>query len=353
VLPGSAVAPAGRPARSRRLAILGIAALFLGIAATVGILIAAAGGGHSRQRPIASLRIALVADVPPNPTYASPTIEGLRAAAQNLGFRTRILYGGGALRGFLRKIAAAARTSDLVVVDATPDLEAVSRLTRRFPGTRFLVPDSVSDPLASFAGQRNVTGFNFDDRENGYLGGYLAGLMTHGDEAVSAVGGQPTDAVRGLIGGFTAGARAARPRIRVLVHYTGTFLTDNRCEATANRQLDRGSWVVFDAAGACGLRALQAVVVRGHWGVGVDNDMSYLGPQILGSVVKQFERANQLAVTLFAYGQLPGGKDLRLDLASDGIGLVVSSDRVPPTVRAKVEKVAAKLRARDQARDAR
>ncbi|HEY4237947.1 MAG TPA: hypothetical protein VGM45_11520 [Gaiellaceae bacterium] len=81
--------------------------------------------------------------------------------------------------------------------------------------------------------------------------------------------------------------------------------------------------------------------------------MSYLGPQILGSVVKQIERPTQLAVTLFAYGQLPGGKDLRLDLASDSIGLVVSSDRVPPTVRAKVENVAAKLRAHDQARDAR
>ena len=75
--------------------------------------------------------------------------------------------------------------------------------------------------------------------------------------------------------------------------------------------------------------------------------------EILGSVVKQIDRATQLAVTLFASGQLPGGQDLRLDLASDSIGLVGINDRVPPAVRAKVEKVAAKLRARDQARDAR
>ena len=240
-----------------------------------------------------------------------------------------------------------------MVVDATPHLEAVSRLTRRFPRTRFLVPDSVSDKHASFAGQQNVTGFGFDDREDGYLGGYLAGLMTHGDEAVSAVGGIGTKIVRDLIGGFEAGARHARPGIRVLVDYTGTFVTQSLCEAAANRQISRGSAVVFDVAGICGFGALEAAGIRGVWGLGVDSDLSYLGPQILGSVVNRFDRATQLAVTLFASGRLPGGRDLRLDLASDSIGLVGINNRVPPAVRLKVEKVAARLRAADQSRDAR
>lgn len=240
-----------------------------------------------------------------------------------------------------------------MVVGATPNLKAVSRLTRRFPGTRFLVPDSVSDPLASFAGQRNVTGINFDDRENGYLGGYLAGLMTHGDEAVSAAGGIPTDAVRGLVGGFTAGAHARRARASGCSSTTrarSSGRTDARPRQTGRSTVAQ-RWFSTPQATAASAR------FRPWWseasGRRRRNDMSYLGPQILGSVVKQIERPTQLAVTLFAYGQLPGGKDLRLDLASDSIGLVVSSDRVPPTVRAKVENVAAKLRAHDQARDAR
>ena len=353
VPPGAAVTPAGRSARSRRWPVGAIAAAVLGIAAIAGLLIAAT-TGHDRQQPsVASLRVALVRDAPRSVTDASPTADGVRAAAEDLGLRPKILYGGYALSGFLRKIATAARTSDLVVVDATPNLEAVSRLTRRFPGTRFLVPDSVSDKSASFAGQQNVTGVGFADREDGYLGGYLAGLMTHGDEAVSAVGGIPTKAVRDLIGGFEAGAQHARPGIRVLVDYSGTFDRQSRCEAAANRQIGRRSAVVFDVAGICGFGALQAAGIRGVWGLGVDSDLSYLGPEILGSVVKQFDRATQLAVTLFASGRLPGGQDLRLDLASDSIGLVGINDRVPPAVRAKVEKVAAKLRARDQARDTR
>jgi len=353
VSPHSAKTLGRSPPGSRRLAVRGIVVTLLAVAAIAGILTAAT-TDHSPRRPS---RVALVLAEPRDLRYTPPTgldpTTGLRAAAKDLGLRTKVLYGGYHLGGFLRTIAAAARTSDFVIVGATPYVKAVSKLTRQFPKTGFLVPDSVLDKKASFAGQRNVTGIEFADREDGYLAGYLAGLMTHGREAVSAVGGFPTQAVRDLIAGFRAGARRARPGIRVRVAYTGTFMSQHRCEAAANRQIDRGSAVVFDVAGECGFGALQAAGIRGVWGLGVDSDLSYLGPQILASVVKRLDRATQLTVTLFASGQLPGGRDLRLDLASDSIGLVGINNRVPAAVRAKVEAVAAKLRARDQARDAR
>ena len=46
--------------------------------------------------------------------------------------------------------------------------------------------------------------------------------MTYGREAVSAVGGLPTQSVRDL--SFTAGARHARPRVRVPVDDARTFI---------------------------------------------------------------------------------------------------------------------------------
>lgn len=107
---------------------------------------------------------------------------------------------------------------------------------------------------------------------------------------------------------------------------------------------------MFDVAGKCGFGALAAAGIRGVWGLGVDSNLSYLNSRILGSVVKHFDRATQLAVTLFASGRLPGGRDIRLDLSSGSIGLVGINNRVPKAVRAKVEAVASKLRAGDQAR---
>jgi DNA-binding SARP family transcriptional activator/basic membrane lipoprotein Med (substrate-binding protein (PBP1-ABC) superfamily) len=346
-----------RPLPSRRLAILGGSLMLLGIAALAGIVLAATSDHSQHRSTVTALRVTLVENEPRNLTNTSPVsidpINGLRAAAEQLGLRSRVLYGGNQSSGFFRKIAAAARTSNLVVVGATPHVKTLSELTRRFPKTRFLVPDSVFDPAASFKGQRNVTGMSFDDRENGYLGGYLAGLMTHGQQVVSAVGGLPTQSVLDLIHGFKAGARHARPGIRVLVNYTGTFVNQNRCASVANRQINHGSAVVFDVAGTCGFGALQAAEIRRVWGLGVDADLSYLGPQILASVVKRLDNATQIAITLFASRQLPGGQDLRFDFANQGIGLVHINNRVPRAIRAKVEAVAANLTARDQARDGR
>jgi basic membrane lipoprotein Med (substrate-binding protein (PBP1-ABC) superfamily)/DNA-binding SARP family transcriptional activator len=345
----------GPPPRSRRLVLAGITA-FLVAAVAGGILIATT--GHSARRPAAaSLRVALVLNerrsLTDLSTVTTDPINGLRSAAHELGVQAEILYGSISTRRFLRTIKRAARTSDLVIIGATPHLEALSRVTPQFPETRFLVPDSVFDKAASFKGQMNVTGINFHDGENSYLGGYLAGLMARGHKSVSAVGGLPSSqSVRDLIAGFARGARRARPGIRVLVGYSGTFVGQASCEKVANRQIDRGSDVIFDVAGECGLGAMDAAGIRGVWGLGVDTDLSYLGSQILASVVKRADRAIELAVTLVAAGQLPGGRDLQLDLASGNTGLVGISNRVPAGIRVKVEAVAAKLRARDQ-RDAR
>jgi DNA-binding SARP family transcriptional activator/basic membrane lipoprotein Med (substrate-binding protein (PBP1-ABC) superfamily) len=342
----------GAPPYRRRPAFRRAAVALLLVAVIVAALMAVTigrGGGNAAQP-----RVALVVNELRSGSLTDSTrqgidpIDGLNAAAEEVGIRTTILYGGSQETRFLRTVAAAARTSDLVVVEAIPRYEALSELTKRFPSTRFFVPDSVHDPDASFGGQQNVTGVDFDDRENGYLGGYLAGLMTHGPESVSAVGGRPIQTVRDLIAGFRAGARRARPGIRVLVDYSHDFSAQAPCERAANSQIDRGSRVVFDVAGSCGFGALAAANIRGVWGLGVDSDLHYLNSQILASVVKHFDRATQLAVTLFASRRLPGGRDLQFDLSSGSIGLVGINSRVPQTVRAKLEAVEAKLRAGDQ-----
>lgn len=342
VSPRSTEIPAGPP-RRRHLAMGGIAVVLVGVAAFAGLI--AATGGHSQKPAL----VALVVSAPRNLSDTSPTgigsINGLRAAAKEVGLRTTVLYGGYTLGGFLRKIRAAARTSDLVIVGATSNLDAVSKLTRQFPETRFLVLGSVK--VASFLGQANVTGLDFNDRELGYLGGYLAGLMTHDTQKVSAIEGTRTDAERALIAGFEAGARHARPHIGVLVYHAGNSFSQARCESAASRQIDRGSAVVFDAAGDCGFAALEGAVIRGVWGLAAGTDLSWVGPKVLGSVVERTGPAIKRAVMLYASGQLPRADDLQLGLTSGDIGLAGISPRVPETVRSRVARVDAQLRAQD------
>ena len=167
----------------------------------------------------------------------------------------------------------------------------------------------------AFSGLRNVTGFAFDDRELGYLAGYLAALMVRPHQTISAVGGIPVPPVRDLIAGYKAGAAHARPSVRVIVDYSYSFVDQRSCERLAGRQIDRGAKVVFDVAGSCGFGAMQAAQIRGVWGLGVDSDLSYLGPRILASAVKRIDRAIEAVIALAVDGKLPRGGNVKLNLA--------------------------------------
>jgi basic membrane protein A and related proteins len=140
--------------------------------------------------------------------------------------------------------------------------------------------------------------------------------------------------------------------VHVAVGYTSSFVQEQRCEHRANRQIDTGSKVVFDVAGLCGLGALQAAGIRGVWGIGVDSDMSALGPQILASSIKHTDSAARIAMELYAAGKLPAGRDLQFNLGNDGVGLVGISPAVSPAMPATLERAAAAMQARDQRRDA-
>src|SRR5204863_4815358 len=148
--------------------------------------------------------------------------------------------------------------------------------------------------------------------------------------------------------GFRAGARRARSGVAVTVGYSGSFDDQSRCERLANAQIDAGSTVVFDVAGTCGFGALQAAGIRGGWGIGVDADMSSLGPHILASSIKRADSAVLIAMELYAAHKLPAGRDVLLNLGNDGVGLVGINDRVSDSMRLQLERVAAGLRARDR-----
>ena len=299
----------------------------------------------SRSENQQPLRVGFVSpDGPPSPndqnSVETGPVTGLHDAARNLGVSTGFFWHG--------EYARAAAQSDLVILAATPDpraYSAIARLARRYPGKRFVVPEAIVPP---FFGLRNVSGIAYDDRELGYLAGYLAGLMVRPHEVISAVGGLPVPSVRNLIAGYRAGAVRAQPTVRVIVGYSNDFAVQHLCETLANRQIDRGAKVVFDVAGGCGFGAMQAAQIRGVWGLGVDSDLSYLGPQILASAVKRIDRAVEAIVALAVNGELPRGGNVILNLSNDAVGLVGISDRVPDSARRKLEAVAAELRASGQ-----
>lgn len=345
-LPAKGTAPAPRS----RLRTAAFTAVILMGAVVAGVVLVARNLG--RTGPPGALhrtayRVTLVSpNTPPKAVSQSAVesgpLQGLGAAARDLGVHTVTLWNG--------QYERAARTSDLVLLAATPDpraYEAIAQVARRHPKTRFVILEAITKSSV-FARLRNVSGVAYDNYELGYLAGFLAALMVRPHQTISAVGGIRVPSVLNLIAGYRAGARRARPSVHVVVDYTKTFVEQDLCEFWADQQIDRRSKVVFDVAGDCGFGAMQAAQLRGVWGIGVDSDLSYLGPQILASAVKRFDRETEAVIALGTEGKLPAAGNITLNLANDSVGLVGISERVPKPVREKLEAVAASLRSRDQ-----
>ena len=346
---GPGTAPPAAPRRVRPWVIAVIVPLLAGVLVVV-LALTLAGSSTPTPHALPLKPVTLVLGGSPSTVDPSSTdietaigsaeLSGLRHAAQADGVPVRVVYG-----DYFDAMSRAARQSDLVILGPYPRLDEMAAVTRRFPKTTFVAAGgSVND--AAFG--KNVVGLLFDDYEVGYLGGYLSALEAQSPPRISAVAGELTPEVQRIVDGYRAGARDARPGVRAIVGYSGTFAdTTTRCERLANRQIDRGSTVVFDIAGGCGLGALNAAGVRGVSAVGVDTDLSAMGPQVIASVVKRFDSAVEYSVALYVQHRLASGHDITLNLGNDAVGLVAISPRVAPSVRARIEHVISVMRAHD------
>ena len=95
---------------------------------------------------------------------------------------------------------------------------------------------------------------------------------------ISSVGGIKIPPVDRFIAGYQAGAKAVIPDIQTLNGYSNDFVDQAKCKELAADQIAKGSDVVFQVAGGCGLGALEAAAEGNVWGIGVDKDQSAEGP---------------------------------------------------------------------------
>ena len=123
------------------------------------------------------------------------------------------------------------------------------------------------------------------------------------------------------IAGFQAGAKKANPGIQTLNGYSQDFVDQAKCKEIALDQIAKGSKVVFQVAGGCGLGALDAAKEKGVQGIGVDADQGYLGDHILTSALKKVDVAVYEAIKRAQEGTFEGGTDVVATVENGGVGL--------------------------------
>ena len=221
---------------------------------------------------------------------------------------------------------------DLVIVDFGLS-EPLAEVAARFPQTRFALFDA---PLHIVDGRpSNVAAVLIRPHQAAYLAGWLAARLERtrrGPDVIGVVGGEPIPPVQEFVIGYRAGALRASPGVKVLTGYSGGFVDPTKCAAVARRLIARGAGTVFDVAGGCGPGTLSAAKAAGVWAIGVDSDRAGLGPHILTSVVKRYDRGFATLMRQARSGHLALGRTTVLGLRTGGTELGRISPRVPSGV---------------------
>ena len=327
----------------RRLSIGAALALLIGLALIVSSVASA-----KRQ---ATFTMAIVTDIGSlqDRSFNQLANTGRLSIEKELGIKTRVYVTNTAADRTPNLIRAARDGYNLVFAVGFLHFDGLNKVAPRFPKQQFAgidIPYALLSKLPT-----NATGIIFAEHEAGYLVGYLAALTVKrqgGQQIISAVGANNVPAIVRFISGYIQGAKKANPGITVLANYANdpTFSNQALCKETALSQIQKGSQVVFQVAGGCGLGALSAAAENGVWGIGVDADQLYLGPHMLTSAVKRVDVAVE-QLTRLAYagnlktgrGTLKTGGDYDFNVRNNGVGLGKVSPKVPAEDIAKLNAI--------------
>jgi basic membrane protein A len=276
----------------------------LGAAAAVVALTAVASVGAMTRTSTAAVKVAVVTDIGGlnDRSFNQAANAGRLMVQKQLKVPTRVWDTKSAADRVPNLQSAAQAGYNLVFATGFFMTDPLSSVAPAFPNTKFAGIDV--DQGFITGKPANVRGLLFREQEAGYLAGYIAGLTLKqqpGPDVASAIGANTVPPIVRYMAGYKAGVLKALPSATVLTDYANdpTFSDQAKCRETALNQIDRGTQIIFQIAGGCGLGALDAAKQKGLWGIGVDVDQGYLGSFMLTSALKNIATAVLLTSTEF------------------------------------------------------
>ncbi|MEJ7634156.1 BMP family ABC transporter substrate-binding protein [Aeromicrobium sp.] len=209
--------------------------------------------------------------------------------------------------------------------------ESVNKVAPDFPEVNFGVIDGFDPDKEA---NDNVAYLGFAEEQGSFLVGVAAAEKSKSG-TIGFVGGVNNDLIKKFEAGYVAGAKAAKPDIKVEVAYIQEsdlkgFGDPAGGKAAATGEFDKGADVVYHAAGGSGSGVFDAAVDAGEgkFAIGVDSDQYLTAtdaqkPRILTSMLKRVDTATYDFVK-----SVDGGKALTsyqvYDLKADGVGYSTS-----------------------------
>jgi basic membrane protein A len=230
--------------------------------------------------------------------------QGMLKAGQDFGIDARFMQSREQAE-YASNIALAAGRADIVVTLGYLFTDSLKETAPHFSKVRFIhIEGEVTG--------ENVASFDFRSEEGGFLAGLIAGFFT-GKMMVGVVAGMDIPPVEAYVSGFRAGVRTAEKtraqKIEVIVASAGSFNDPVKGKFLARAMIDRGTDVIFRAAGNTGIGVTEAVKASsGVFMVAEDLDQDAEIPgRVLASTLKRMDAAVYGAIRDVVKGGFQGG----------------------------------------------
>lgn len=291
-----------------------------------------------------TIKVALVTDAGgiDDRSFNAAAWEGLQRAQKELQVQARYLESR-EQSDYKSNLSSLADQGHALVVAVGYLMEdALKEVAPRYPNTRFVIIDGSAPDLP------NCVSVKFREEEGSFLVGFLAGSMTR-TGAIGFVGGMEGPLIKKFECGYRAGAKMARPNIRVLVKYIGSWTDVAKGKEYARAAIQQGADILFHAAGKGGLGVLDAAAEAGEgfFGIGVDRDQDDEHPgRVLTSMVKRVDAAVYDTVEDLVKGRWRSGEK-NLGVKEGGIKLSpmkYTRKLIPGRVLERLERVEEMIR---------
>ena len=288
-----------------------------------------------------------------SPLYEQMVNGANKVAAEFSNLAIKVVEAGFNQAEWPEKMMSLAATGEYAyIMTSNPSMPFVcADVAKAFPKQKFIFMDGYAP------GNPQFYSLMYNQVEQGYMAGYLAGLVTKStmkgatpELKVGAIVAQEYPALtKEMIPGYTQGFQAVDSRITLDYRVIGNWWDANKGADLANSMMDAGVDVILSIAGGAGQGIIKAAQARGRYVVYFDSNAYAIAPgTIVGCATLDQERAVYETVKKAVQGTLGFGK---ADVVDTKGGYVDFADKdplyyknVPTSVTVKMAEVMKKFR---------
>jgi basic membrane protein A len=191
----------------------------------------------------------------------------------------------------------------------------------------------------------NIENLTFAEQQGSYLVGAAAALKSK-TANIGFIGGVNTDLIKKFEAGYTAGAKAVNPAIKIQVKYLtqppdfSGFGDPAKGKTAAEGMYQQGADVIYAAAGGSGGGLFTAATAAKKMAIGVDSDQALTAsaaakPFIITSMLKKVDIATFDFIKSLTEGKFVAGTKV-YDLKANGVGYSTTGGQMDD-IKAKLD----------------